>query len=127
MVPKRRRRQSHAHFVYAYELDPPQPEPQFNKIKEVLSRARRAAARGGHLWTGRIILETKVTHILIVTDRAGQVHDTDRAIENELRRLKAGFAVRGPARVPLPIPDKTKLGGRAQKRPPRSPAGSRGT
>jgi hypothetical protein len=85
-------------------------------------RARRAAARSGHLWTGRIVLETRVTHILMLTDHPGQVHDADRAIEIELQRLKAGFAIRRPARVPLPILA-TKLGSPARKQPPRSPAG----
>jgi hypothetical protein len=88
--------------VYAYELNPPQPEPRFRKIKALLRRAQLAAQRGGRLWTGRIIVETNITHILVVTDNPGQVRDVDRAIEGELKQLKMNFALTGPARFALP-------------------------
>lgn len=102
MVPKRQQRSVRSRWVYAYELDPPQPEPRFKKIKALLSRARLAARRGGRLWTGRIVLETSITHILVVTDDPGQVREVDRAIEAELKHLNMDFALTGPARFSMP-------------------------
>ncbi len=101
MVPKRRPRASKS-WAYAYQLDPPQPEPRFAKLKILLRRARRAALRDGRLWTGQIVVEAHITHILIVTDAPDEVRAVDRAIDAELKRLKMGFAVTGPARVSLP-------------------------
>jgi hypothetical protein len=109
MISKRLRPHARARWVYAYELNPPQPEPRFRKIRALLRRAQLAARRGGRLWTGRIVLETNITHILVVTDHPGQVHDVDRAIEGELRHLDMDFALTGPARFALP---RTKPGRR---------------
>jgi hypothetical protein len=102
MVAKRRRTPAPGRWVYAYELDPPQPEPRFRKIRALLRRAQLSARRGGRLWTGRVVLDTTITHILVVTDSPGQVHQVDRAIEAELQHLKVDFALTGPARFALP-------------------------
>jgi hypothetical protein len=112
MTSKRQRPHARARWVYAYELDPPQPEPRFRKIRALLRRAQLLGRRGGRLWTGRIVLETKITHILVVTDHPGQVHDVDRAIEGELRHLNMDFALTGPARFALP---RTKPAGRTAR------------
>jgi hypothetical protein len=117
MVAKRQRRRADARWMYAYELNPPQPEPRFRKIRALLRRARQAARRGGRLWTGRIVLETNITHILVVTDNPGQLNDVDRAIEAELKHLNTNFALRGPARFALSL---AKPGRRASQEPARS-------
>ena len=54
---------------------------------------------------GQIVVEAHITHILIVTDAPEEVDAVDRAIDAELKRLKMGFAVTGPARVSLPRGD----------------------
>src|SRR2546430_6284548 len=100
MVPKKR---THApkSWAYAYQLDPPQPEPRFAKLKILLRRARQAARRDGRLWTGQIVMEAHITHILVVTDAPDEGRAVDRAIDAELKRLKMGFAITRPARVSL--------------------------
>lgn len=113
MISKRQRPHADARWVYAYELNPPQPEPQFRKIRALLRRAQLAARRGGRLWTGRIVLETNITHILVVTDHPGQVHDVDRAIEGELKHLDMDFALTGPARFAMPRAKSNGRNGRA--------------
>jgi hypothetical protein len=121
MVLKRLRSQARGRWVYAYELDPPQPKPRLRRIRVLLRRAQLAARRGGRLWTGRIVVETKITHILVVTDTPGHVRHVDRAIESELRHLNMNFALTGPARFALP---RAKPGGRAPKKPARAKYGS---
>jgi len=102
VVPKQRPRASKS-WAYAYQLNPPQQvEQRFAKVKILLRRARLAAQRDGRLWTGQIVMETHITHILVVTDDPDEVRWVDRAIEAELKRLKMGFAITGPARVSLP-------------------------
>jgi len=120
MIPKRRPRASKS-WAYAYQLSPPQPEPRFAKVKTLLRRARLAARRAGRLWTGQIVIDALITHILVVTDDPEEVRTVDRAIGTELKRLKMGFAITGPARVSLP----SLSGRRAPKTPARSAARSR--
>ncbi len=100
--PLKQRPRAPESWAYAYQLNPPQPEPRFAKVKALLRRARQAAQRDGHLWTGQIVMETHITHILVVTDDPDEVRVVDRVIGTELKRLKMGFAITGPARVSLP-------------------------
>ena len=101
MAPKQRPR-TPERWAYAYQLDPPQPEPLFAKVKMLLRRARLAARRDGRLWTGQMVKDAHITHILVVTDAPHEVRAVDRAIDAELKRMKIGFAITGPARVSLP-------------------------
>ena len=123
VVPKRRPRAAES-WCYAYQLNPPQPEPRFAKIKMLLRRARLAAQRDGRRWTGQIVKDAHITHILVVTDAPDEVRAVDRAIDAELKRLKMGFAITGPARVLLP---RVTPGRRAPKTSARSVGRSRGT
>jgi hypothetical protein len=95
------RRALQTRWVYAYQLDPPQPEPRFKKINALVQKAQTVARRGGRLWTGRIVVETLVTHLLIVTDDPEQAPAVNRAIETELKQHAMGFALTGPAALPL--------------------------
>ena len=115
MVPKQRTPAPES-WAYAYQLKPPQPEPRFAKIKMLLRRARLAAQRAGRLWTGQVVKDAHITHILVVTDTPDEVRAVDRAIDAELKRLKMGFAITEPARVSLPG---VRVARRALKRPAR--------
>lgn len=87
-------------WAYAYQLDPPQPELRFAKLKALVRQAQMGATRKGRLWTGRIVVETLITHLLIVTDHPDHAPAINKAIETELKRLDMGFALNGPARLP---------------------------
>ena len=123
MILKRRPRAAES-WAYAYQLIPPQPEPRFVKIKMLLRRARLAAQRAGRLWTGQVVKDAHITHILVVTDDPDEVRAVDRAIGTELKRLKMGFAITGPARVSLP---RVAPGRPAPKTPARAGGRSRTT
>jgi hypothetical protein len=102
-----------ARWVYAYQLDPPQPEPRFKKIHALVQQAQATAKRRGRMWTGRIVVETLITHLLIVTDHPEQVPAVNRAIEAELKQLDMGFALTGPAPLPLSGATRAQRGSRA--------------
>ena len=123
MLPKQRPRAPES-WAYAYQLNPPQPESRFAKIKILLRRARLAAQRDGRLWTGQVVKDAHITHILVVTDAPDEVRAVDRAIDAELNRLKMGFAITEPARVSLP---RVTPGNPARKTPARAVGRSRTT
>jgi len=86
--------------VYAYQLEPPQPDTRFHKIKVLLGKAHVAARRAARMWAGRIVVETRVSHILIVSDSPSRQRAVNRALEKELKRMGLRFMVNEP--VPLP-------------------------
>ena len=87
--------------MYAYQLEPPQPDTRFQKIKALLAKAHVAARRAARMWAGRIVVETRVSHILIVSDSPSRQRAVNRALEKELKRLGLRFLVNEP--VPLPV------------------------
>lgn len=89
-----------AHWVYAYQIEPPQPDAQFNKIKLLLRRAHFTAGRAARMWAGRVVLQTQVSHILIVSDSPSRQRAVNRALEAQLKLLGVNFLVSEP--VPLP-------------------------
>ena len=85
-------------WVYAYQIVPPQPSRRLGAIRTLLKDA--TAARGGaRIWSGRLVLERRATHILIVTDTPGRNHSVNRRLEAELERLAAPFSVTAPLAV----------------------------
>ena len=100
-LPKPERRPSaQPRWVYAYQLEPPQPDARFQKIKALLSKAHVAARRAARMWAGRIVVEMRVSHILIVSDSPSRQRGVNRALEKELKRMGLRFMVNEP--VPLP-------------------------
>jgi len=59
-----------------------------------------AARRAARMWAGRIVVETRVSHILIVSDSPSRQRAVNRALEKELKRMGLRFLVNEP--VPLP-------------------------
>ncbi len=83
-------------WAYAYRITPPQPRDQLGTIRAILDDANLAAESGGRMWRGRVVLERRITHILIVSDRPGQHLATNQALEAELNRLKVKFVLTEP-------------------------------
>jgi len=97
----RRRGPIPTHWVYAYQLQPPQPDAQFNKIKVLLRRAHFSAGRADRMWAGRVVLQTQVSHILIVSDTPSLQRAANRALEAQLKRQGVRFSVSQPVSLPL--------------------------
>ena len=81
------------HWVYAYQIEPPQSDAQFAKVKTLLRRAHATARRAARMWAGRVVLQTRVTHIMIVSDSPSRRRAVNRALEAQLKRQGVRFSV----------------------------------
>ena len=86
-------------WAYAYQIVPPQPAVRLHSIKTLLDHAHTEAQRDARTWTGRVVVEEQVTHILIVSDSPEQNHEGNRKLEAKLQELNAGFSITVPIAV----------------------------
>lgn len=93
MVKRKRKPSSKPIWAYAYQIQPPQAADRLRTIKTLLHHEHADAERGARTWTGRLVLEERITHILVVSDSPEQNHAVNRKLEAELKDLKAGFSI----------------------------------
>ena len=86
-------------WAYAYQILPSQSAARLHSIKTLLAHAHTEAQRDARTWTGRVVVEEQVTHILIVSDSPEQNHEVNRRLEAKLEELNAGFAMTVPVAV----------------------------
>ena len=79
-------------WAYGYEIIPPQSEDRLRTIKRLLDSEHTEAQKGARTWRGKVVLEEKVTHILVVSDNADQNHEINRKLEAEMAALGVGFS-----------------------------------
>jgi len=87
-------------WVYAYKLSPPQAVSRLQAIQPILTAALATAKNEARTWAGTVVLEERVTHILVVSDSPEQNHEGNRKLESELQQLGAGFSVTAPMALP---------------------------
>ena len=80
-------------WAYAYQLSPPQLADRLRSIQPLLDDEQIDARRSGRTWTGRVVPEERITHILVVSDSPEQDHEGNRRLESELKELKARFSI----------------------------------
>lgn len=83
-------------WAYAYEIVPPQAEDQLNAIRTLLEKEHSEAERAARTWTGKLVCEQHVTHILVVSDSPDQRREVNRRLEGRLKQLKAEFSLTVP-------------------------------
>jgi len=87
-------------WAYAYQIVPPQPSRRLASIRALLKEENASARGDARAWSGRLVLERRATHILIVSDDArGRNHPINHRLEAELKRLNATFSVTEPLAV----------------------------
>lgn len=101
--------ESGVRWAYAYELEPALSPERLGAVKALLDGERDAAGEGAGTWASRLVLEERVSHILVVSDTPRQDLEVNRRLERKLRDLKAGFSVTAPLVVsddsgPTPAP-----------------------
>jgi hypothetical protein len=95
-------------WAYAYEIVPPQAEVQLNAIRTLLEKEHADAGQGARTWTGKLVSEQRVTHLLVVSDSPDQTREVNRRLEGRLTQLRAGFSVTLPmalADEEAPLPE----------------------
>jgi hypothetical protein len=92
-------------WAYAYQILPPQGADRLHPITALLDHAHTEAQRGERTWTGRVVVEEQITHILIVSDSPEQNHEVNRRLEAKLQELNAGFSIT----VPVAVADDTEV------------------
>jgi hypothetical protein len=83
-------------WAYAHAIVPPQAEDQLNAIRTLLEKEHSEAQRAARMWTGRLVCEQQVTHILVVSDSPDQSRQVNRRLEGRLKQGKAGFSLTVP-------------------------------
>lgn len=83
-------------WMYAYEFGRPPPEDQLDAIRTFLDEEHSAARRAARTWTGKMVCEGQLTHILVVSDTPDQSREVNRQLENQLSRLQAVFSLTAP-------------------------------
>lgn len=102
--------ESGVRWAYAYELEPALSPERLGAVRALLDREHEAPGDGAGTWASRLVLEERVTHILVVSDTPRQDLAVNHRLERALRDLKAGFSVTAPLAVnddsgPTPGPD----------------------
>jgi hypothetical protein len=95
-VEKARRSLPTTLWAYAYEIVLPHAEDQLNAIRTLLETEHSEAQRAARTWTGKLVCEQPVTHILVVSDSPDQRREVNRRLERRLKQLKVEFSLTVP-------------------------------
>ena len=83
-------------WAYAYEIVPSPGEEQLNAIRTLLEQEHSDAQQTTRTWTGKLVCEPLVTHILVVSDSPDQEREINRRLEAQLKQRKALFSLTVP-------------------------------
>lgn len=88
-------------WAYTYKLVPPQPASRLRAIRALLDREHGEAKTRAARWEGRLVVDDRVSHILVVAESPELDFAVNRRIEAALRALKADYELT----VPMPMTD----------------------
>ncbi len=80
-------------WAYAYRIARPGSSPPLETIELLLDSAHATALQQKRIWTGRIVVEREITHLLIVADSPSQRRKINRRLAEELNDMGAEFSV----------------------------------
>ena len=86
-------------WAYTYALVPPQPRGRLRGIKALLEQVHRAAAQREMTWESRLVVDERVSHILVLSESPDVDLEVNRRVEAVLRTLGAGFELTVPMAV----------------------------
>jgi hypothetical protein len=105
-------------WAYAYEIIPSQASDHMTAIQALLKEEQSRARSTARTWTGQLIWEERVTHILVVSDTPDQGREVNRRLQDRLDQMKTGFALT----LPMPVsPVSGEQHPAPEARRPRSP------
>jgi hypothetical protein len=87
-------------WAYSYRWTRPPDGGRLRRIRALIAKERASAALQDGTWEGRLVVDARIAHILILCDSPDVDRAVNRRIETELRAVDAGFAVTVPMAVP---------------------------
>lgn len=87
-------------WAYTYRISPPQAAMRLRRLRALLSEEHAKLADTRDTWEGRLVIEDRVAHILVLSNSPDLTRDSNRRIEAELSRMGAGFTVTVPLAIP---------------------------
>ena len=92
-MPHGRRHSSSSLWAYAYLIAAPRSRSGLSTIRSIVDHESEAARGEARVWTGRLVRERRITHLLIVSDGPQQNLAVNQRLEAELNGLKAEFVL----------------------------------
>lgn len=89
-------------WAYAYRMEPPQTEARMARIRALVDAENGEAKRGHLKWTARLVVESQVTHVLVVSDSPDLLQAGNRKLEAELKASGVQVSVTVPMLVAGP-------------------------
>jgi hypothetical protein len=86
-------------WAYTYKIDPPQPPERLNAIKDLLDRESAAARTRAATWEARLVVDERISHILVLSDTPDLSSEANRRLELELKGLQAAYSLTVPMAV----------------------------
>lgn len=94
-------------WAYTYRLDPPQTVTRLKAVRALLEREHTAALSRTGTWEGRLVVDDRISHILVLSDSPQLDGDVNRRLETALRALDASFALTVPMAISGELPVET--------------------
>lgn len=88
-------------WAYTYQIVPPQTRSRLRAVRALLDQEHAAVHDGSGTWGGRLILGTKMTRIMIVSDSLERRREVNQRLEAELKQLKVEFTATEPVALPV--------------------------
>lgn len=88
-------------WAYAYRLEPPQLASRLKSVKALLEREHRSAKERDGTWEGRLIVDDRVSHILVLSDTPDLSGTSNQRLEEALRGVQARYILTVPMVVPV--------------------------
>jgi hypothetical protein len=92
-------------WTYAYAIVPAQAGHRLATIRRMLEHEHSDALAAERTWVSRVVRETRITHILIVSDDPATDRQINADIEAELAHLHVGFSLTAAMPV-LDVPER---------------------
>lgn len=94
-------------WAYTYKLVPPQSATRLKAIQALLAQEHADATTRAERWEGRLVVDERVSHILVVAESPDLDSAVNRRVEEKLRALKAEFELTVPLQMGTEPPDDT--------------------
>jgi hypothetical protein len=91
-------------WAYTYELDAPQSVESLDEIEALLDSERFSARERAGTWVGRLVVDDRIAHILVLSDSPDLDLDANKRLERALRALNAHFSLTVPMAVSADLP-----------------------